>query len=112
MVNKEKTIKSFISGLELTGSVRTQIIWQHIASLKCYLTTNNVCRFLQIESGSATVTLSTARINEQLKNKTLSDLRQNGEQLYLGVFVTNIQSKGQTHSIPLFMSVITVSYLS
>lgn len=58
---------------------------------------------MQIESGSARVTVSTADINEKLTNQTLSALQQSGAQLYLGVFVTNIQSKGQSHSVQLFM---------
>lgn len=50
---------------------------------------------MQIKDGNAKVSQSTAKINYQLlkeKNKTLSHLQQSGAQLYLRVFVTNIQS--------------------
>lgn len=61
-----------------------------------YLKTNYLFHFLQVQEGSAKVSHLTATINNRLQdqlNKTLSDLQQSGGQLYLGVFVTNIQSK-------------------
>uniref|UniRef100_A0A7N6AWB9 Complement 4B (Chido blood group) n=1 Tax=Anabas testudineus TaxID=64144 RepID=A0A7N6AWB9_ANATE len=82
MVNKEKTLKGLIKGLELTGS---------------------------IVSGSATVSLRTSKINEQLKNQSLSDLQQSGARLYLRVFVTNIQS-GEISQAEVYLPVISHKY--
>lgn len=68
--------------------------------------TTNLCHFLQVQDGAATVSHHTAKINDQLQkelNQTLSDLQQSGEKLYLGVFVTNIRSKG--HAITLYTTV-------
>lgn len=60
--------------------------------------------FLQVQDGVATLNLQLEKIHskvmEQL-NQTLSDLLERGSQLYVGVFVTNIQSKKNAflHSI-------------
>ncbi|KAI3360945.1 hypothetical protein L3Q82_013149, partial [Scortum barcoo] len=59
----QKVKPIFIKGLELTGSV---------------------------QKGAAVVSLQVAKLNEQ--KQTLSEIQQNGALLYLGVFVTNIQS--------------------
>ncbi|XP_042278740.1 complement C4-B [Thunnus maccoyii] len=64
----QKETPIFIKGLELTGS---------------------------IQDGIAKASHSTAKINQHIQdqlNETLSDLQRSGAQLYLGVFVTNIQS--------------------
>nr|XP_043890779.1 complement C4-B [Solea senegalensis] len=64
----QKTIPVFVKGLELTGSV---------------------------QNGEATVSLPIAKINDQLqkeKNLTLAGLQERGAQVYLAVFVTDIES--------------------
>uniref|UniRef100_A0A4W6D2J7 Complement C4B (Chido/Rodgers blood group) n=1 Tax=Lates calcarifer TaxID=8187 RepID=A0A4W6D2J7_LATCA len=88
MVKKERTqgqrVKpEFIRGLELTGT-----------------------------EGSAKVSHLTATINDRLQdqlNKTLSDLQQSGGQLYLGVFVTNIQS-GEIQEAEVYLPVLSHKY--
>ncbi|XP_050931841.1 complement C4-B [Lates calcarifer] len=90
MVKKERTqgqrVKpEFIRGLELTGTV---------------------------QEGSAKVSHLTATINDRLQdqlNKTLSDLQQSGGQLYLGVFVTNIQS-GEIQEAEVYLPVLSHKY--
>ncbi|KAM9851517.1 complement C4-B [Aulostomus maculatus] len=81
----QKAKPIFVRGLELTGLV---------------------------EEGTATASLSTAKLNthfeKQLK-ESLSDLQGNGEQLYLGVFVTNIQS-GEIQESEVFLPVISHRY--
>ncbi|KAF7665743.1 hypothetical protein LDENG_00132690 [Lucifuga dentata] len=67
-VFSRKLTPVFIKGLELTGSV---------------------------QQGNAEATLQIAELKKQLQsqlNTTLSDLQQSGEELFLRVFVTNIQS--------------------
>lgn len=60
--------------------------------------------FLQVQDGTVALNLQLEKINskvmEQL-NQTLPDLLERGSQLYVGVFVTNIQSKKKKflHSI-------------
>ena len=74
-----------------------------------YLHINNLSHFLQVQNGTATASLQIADLNEHLqkhKNQTLSELQQSGAQLYLGVFVTNIQSKGHCHTIPVLFDVL------
>ncbi|XP_023280702.1 complement C4-like [Seriola lalandi dorsalis] len=74
-----------IMGLELTGSV---------------------------QDGTAEVSLRTAKINNQLQNKmnqTLSDLQQSGAQLYLRLFVTNIQS-GEMQEAEVYLPVVSHKY--
>lgn len=98
----------FIRGLELTGSVRKlkpEMIWYWIIiclddticrHLLCVIRPIDICFFLQAPDGTAEVSQSIAKINDELKkemNRTLFDLRQEGAQLYIRVFVTNIQSK-------------------
>lgn len=52
---------------------------------------------MQLQEGTAAASLQIADLDLQLqklrKNQTLSELKQKGSQLYLGVFVTNVQSK-------------------
>ncbi|XP_071324887.1 complement C4-B [Trachinotus anak] len=75
----------FIGGLELTGSVK---------------------------DGTAEVSQRTAKINDQLQDKlerTLSDLEQRGAQLYLRVFVTNIQS-GEMQEAEIYLPVLSHKY--
>lgn len=105
----QKTKPVFIRGLELTGRVRKQISIQHCISifvirssgnfsqLLKYSTINNFRPFLQINGGAEAASLQIANLNahlEKQQNKSLSELQQSGGQLYLRVFVTNIQSKG------------------
>ncbi|XP_037532957.1 complement C4-like [Nematolebias whitei] len=75
----------FIKGLELTGSV---------------------------QDGIATLNLQLEKINskvmEQL-NQTLSDLLKRGSQLYVGVFVTNIQS-GEIQQGEVYIPIISQKY--
>ncbi|XP_040901233.1 complement C4-B [Toxotes jaculatrix] len=82
----QKKIKPvLIGGLDLTGSV---------------------------DRGSASVSLQIATVNDQLQNRlnrTLSDLQQSGAQLYLGVFVTNIQS-GEMQEAEVYLPVISHKY--
>lgn len=58
---------------------------------------NELSHFLQIPEGTAAASLQIADLDLQLqkqrKNQALSELMQKGSQLYLGVFVTNVQSK-------------------
>ncbi|XP_034030928.1 LOW QUALITY PROTEIN: complement C4-B [Thalassophryne amazonica] len=75
----------FIKGLELTGSVH---------------------------DGNGAVSLKTAVLKRQLKtemNETLSDLQQRGVQLYLGVFVTNIQN-GELQEADVSLPIISHRY--
>lgn len=108
---KDKTQKIkplLIRGLELTDSVRKQISLQNFISrseirsagnilhLFQYLTINNVCHSLQVRDGAAAASFQIEDWKVHLlkqQNKTLSELQQRGAQLYLRVFVTNIQSK-------------------
>ncbi|XP_032374181.1 complement C4-B [Etheostoma spectabile] len=81
----KKMKPSFIRGLELTGSVN---------------------------DGIATASLQIADLHEQLqkqKNKTLSELQQSGAQLYLRVFVTNIQS-GEIQEAEVYLPIISHKY--
>lgn len=52
---------------------------------------------MQLQEGTAAASLQIAdlelQLQKQRKNQTLSELKQKGSQLYLGVFVTNVQSK-------------------
>nr|SSC14281.1 Complement component 4 [Channa striata] len=90
MVNKATTqgqevTPVFIKGLEQTGSVKNE---------------------------TATVYLSTAKIDKQLKdvhNRTLSDLQKSGAQLYLAVFVTNIQN-GEIQKADVYLPIISQKY--
>ncbi|XP_044063498.1 complement C4-B isoform X2 [Siniperca chuatsi] len=75
----------YISGLELTGSVK---------------------------DGTATASLQIANLHMQLQkqqNQTLSELQQSGAQLYLGVFVTNIQS-GEIQEAEVYLPIISYKY--
>lgn len=54
---------------------------------------------LQVTEGNAGFTLQIAQLTDQLQkqlNTTLFDLQQSGARLYLGVAVTNKQSKGHS----------------
>ncbi|KAF3691807.1 Complement C4 Complement C4 beta chain [Channa argus] len=90
MVNKTTThgqevTPVFIKDLEQTGSVKNE---------------------------TATVSLSPAKIDKQLKdhhNRTLSDLQQSGAQLYLGVYFTDIQS-GQIQKAEAYLPIISHKY--
>ncbi|KAK2844442.1 hypothetical protein Q5P01_011101 [Channa striata] len=90
MVNKATTqgqevTPVFIKGLEQTGSVKNE---------------------------TATVYLSTAKIDKQLKdvhNRSLSDLQKSGAQLYLAVFVTNIQN-GEIQKADVYLPIISQKY--
>ncbi|XP_039974312.1 complement C4-B isoform X2 [Xiphias gladius] len=65
-----------------------------------------------VQDGAATVSHHTAKINDQLQkelNQTLSDLQQSGEKLYLGVFVTNIQS-GEMQEADVYLPVLSHKY--
>nr|XP_019949090.1 PREDICTED: complement C4-A-like [Paralichthys olivaceus] len=80
---KRKTV--IIRGLELTGSV---------------------------QDGTATVSLHKAQLNERLQNDmnlTLSDLQQNEAQVYLGIFVTNINS-GEMQEAEVYLPVLSHKY--
>ncbi|XP_038567629.1 complement C4-B-like [Micropterus salmoides] len=75
----------FISGLELTGSIPNE---------------------------TATTSLKMADFKEHLQkqqNQTLSKLQQSGAQLYLGVFVTNIQS-GEIQVEEVYIPIISHKY--
>ncbi|XP_075965224.1 complement C4-like [Anarhichas minor] len=75
----------FIRGLELTGSVK---------------------------DGAAAASLQRADLNVHLQkqqNKTLSELQQSGAQLYLRVFVTNIQS-GEMQEAEVYLPIISHKY--
>ncbi|KAK5862446.1 hypothetical protein PBY51_017843 [Eleginops maclovinus] len=75
----------FIKRLELTGSVK---------------------------NGAAAATLQIADLRNQLKiqqNKSLSELQQSGAQIYLGVFVTNIQS-GEIQETEVYLPIISHKY--
>uniref|UniRef100_A0A667Y137 Complement C4B (Chido/Rodgers blood group) n=1 Tax=Myripristis murdjan TaxID=586833 RepID=A0A667Y137_9TELE len=75
----------FLKGLESTGSV---------------------------QDGTATVTLKTADINRQLQTQhrnTLSDLQENGYELYFAVTVTNIQS-GELQEAEIFLPIVSQRY--
>uniref|UniRef100_A0A3Q3II57 Complement 4B (Chido blood group) n=1 Tax=Monopterus albus TaxID=43700 RepID=A0A3Q3II57_MONAL len=81
----QKTAPKFIKGLELTGSV---------------------------QNGIATVSLDRAKLNEQLRVQlklALSDLQQRGEQLFLRVYVTNIQS-GEMQQTEVSIPIISNKY--
>ncbi|XP_076594325.1 complement C4-B [Chaetodon auriga] len=81
----EKMKPVFITGLELTGSV---------------------------EDGTADVSLQMEDLRLRLqdqKNQTLSGLQQKGSQLYLRVFVTNIQS-GEIQEAEVYLPVISHKY--
>lgn len=61
------------------------------------LKVNKLSNFLQVQDGTAAASFRIAdldlHLQNQKKNQTLSKLQQKGSQLYLGVFVTNVQSK-------------------
>ncbi|KAM7383630.1 hypothetical protein PAMP_003265 [Pampus punctatissimus] len=86
VVNKDTTRGQkmkpvFIKGLELTGSVHY---------------------------GTATASHRTAKINQHLQlqmKQTLSDLQRSGAQLYLAVFVTNIQNGSPAADVPVKIDV-------
>ncbi|XP_028280659.1 complement C4-B isoform X2 [Parambassis ranga] len=81
----EKQTHDFIKGLELTGSV---------------------------QNGSASVHLQTSELNSKLQNhlnQTLSDLLKSGKQIYLRVFVTNIQS-GEVQEAEVHLPIISQKY--
>uniref|UniRef100_A0A3B5BHG4 Complement C4-like n=1 Tax=Stegastes partitus TaxID=144197 RepID=A0A3B5BHG4_9TELE len=76
--------------------------------------TPNVIKGLEVagsvENGIGTVSLQLAKISSKLKNKSLADLQRNGEQLYVGVFVTNIQS-GEIQEAEVYLPVIIHKYI-
>ncbi|XP_023155190.2 complement C4-B [Amphiprion ocellaris] len=78
----EKVVPDIIKGLEVAGS---------------------------IQDGIATVSLRVEDITSKLKNKSLADLQKNGEKLYVGVFVTNIQS-GEIQEAEVYLPIITHKY--
>ncbi|XP_070767453.1 complement C4-B [Enoplosus armatus] len=81
----QKMEPDFIRGLVLTGSVR---------------------------DGTASASLQIADLHMRLQdqqNKTLSELQQSGSQLYLGVFVTNIQS-GEIQEAEVYLPIISHKY--
>ncbi|XP_078027937.1 complement C4-B-like [Epinephelus lanceolatus] len=81
-----KTKPDFIRGLELTGSVT---------------------------GGTAKASLQIADLQEHFQkqqNRTLSDLTQSGARLYLGVFVTNIQS-GEIQEAEIYLPVVSHKYI-
>ncbi|XP_054476945.1 complement C4-B isoform X2 [Anoplopoma fimbria] len=83
--NGQKMKPEFIRGLELTGSVN---------------------------DGAAEASLQIADLNERLQkqqNKNLSELQQSGAQLYLRVFVTNIQS-GEIQEAEVYLPIISQKY--
>ncbi|XP_042345143.1 complement C4-B [Plectropomus leopardus] len=77
----QKLRPAIIRGLELTGSV---------------------------QDGSASASLQIADFRER-HNKTLAELQQSGAQLYLGVFVTNIQS-GEIQETEVYLPIISHKY--
>ncbi|XP_033983582.1 complement C4-B [Trematomus bernacchii] len=81
----EKMKPVFIRRLELTGSV---------------------------QDGTASATLQIAELRNQLQiqqNKSISELQQRGAQIYLGVFVTNIQS-GEIQETEVYLPIISHKY--
>ncbi|KAI4810748.1 hypothetical protein KUCAC02_013679 [Chaenocephalus aceratus] len=81
----EKMKPVFIRRLELTGSV---------------------------QDGTAAATLQIAELRNQLQiqhNKSISELQQRGAQIYLGVFVTNIQS-GEIQETEVYVPIISHKY--
>ncbi|KAF3839878.1 hypothetical protein F7725_018595 [Dissostichus mawsoni] len=81
----EKMKPVFIRRLELTGSV---------------------------QDGTAAATLQIAELRNQLQiqqNKSISELQQSGAQIYLGVFVTNIQS-GEIQETEVYLPIISHKY--
>ncbi|XP_068999108.1 complement C4-B [Embiotoca jacksoni] len=81
----QKMKPDFIRGLELTGSVK---------------------------NGTAPVSIRTDKINLKLQNQhnqTLSDLQESGAQLYMGVYVTNIQS-GEIQEAEVHLPIISHKY--
>ncbi|XP_070823248.1 complement C4-B [Chaetodon trifascialis] len=90
----EKMKPVFIKGLELTGSLRKQTSIQ------------------DVEDGTADVSLQMEDLRLRLqdqKNQTLSALQQKGSQLYLRVFVTNIQS-GEIQEAEVYLPIISHKY--
>ncbi|XP_053183414.1 complement C4-B isoform X2 [Scomber japonicus] len=86
VVTKGTTNPDFIKGLELTGSV---------------------------EYGDAKAAHTMAKIIQHIRDQrgqTLIDLQQSGAQLYLGVFVTNIQS-GEIQEAEVFLPIIPHPYI-
>lgn len=60
------------------------------------LKVSKISNFLQVKDGTAAVSFQLADLNLHLQrnqNQTLSSIWHKGLQIYLGVFVTNIQSK-------------------
>ncbi|XP_041649275.1 complement C4-B [Cheilinus undulatus] len=87
--NKEddqKKMPIFLRGLELTGSVQ------------------NVT-----EPTLATLQMADLQVQLQKLNLTLSELQQRGSQIYLGVFVTNIQS-GEVQEDEVYLPIISHKY--
>ncbi|XP_051262421.1 complement C4-like [Dicentrarchus labrax] len=65
-----------------------------------------------VENGTAAASLRIADLNMHLQkknNETLSDLQERGSQIYLGVFVTNIQS-GEIQEAEVYLPVISHKY--
>ncbi|XP_035528727.1 LOW QUALITY PROTEIN: complement C4-B [Morone saxatilis] len=65
-----------------------------------------------VENGTAAASLRIADLNMHLQkknNETLSDLQKRGSQIYLGVFVTNIQS-GEIQEAEVYLPVISHKY--
>ncbi|XP_051262420.1 complement C4 [Dicentrarchus labrax] len=80
----EKMKPIFIKGVELTGSVDE--------TAEAYFQIANFNKHLQSQT-----------------NKTLSELQQQGSQIYLGVFVTNVQS-GEIQEAEVYLPVISHKY--
>uniref|UniRef100_A0A3B5QKN4 Complement C4B (Chido/Rodgers blood group) n=1 Tax=Xiphophorus maculatus TaxID=8083 RepID=A0A3B5QKN4_XIPMA len=81
-ITKGEKAPHIISGLELTGSVI---------------------------DGRATATLQLKNIDWKQLNQTLSDLQSSGSQLYVGVFVTNIQN-GEVQEEKLYLPIFPHKY--
>ncbi|KAM4735658.1 complement C4-B [Anableps anableps] len=79
---QDQKVPHIISGLELTGSVL---------------------------NGRATATLQLKDIDWKQLNQTLSDLQKSGSQLYVGVYVTNIQN-GEIQQGEIYLPIIPHKY--
>ncbi|KAJ4930608.1 hypothetical protein JOQ06_024917 [Pogonophryne albipinna] len=65
-----------------------------------------------VQDGTAAATLQMAELRNQLQiqqNKSISELQQRGAQIYLGVFVTNIQS-GEIQETEVYLPIISHKY--
>ncbi|KAK5892501.1 hypothetical protein CesoFtcFv8_012872 [Champsocephalus esox] len=65
-----------------------------------------------VQDGTAAATLQIAELRNQLQiqhNKSISELQQRGAQIYLGVFVTNIQS-GEIQETEVYLPIISHKY--